>query len=247
MTTAATQPEVTEPALVLVHALTQDGGAWQFVHWPGAVTPTIPGHGPGDDRKRTLAEMADELVEELPGRFDVVGVAFGGHVAQNILIRHPERVRSAIFACSTATVGNPEMFRTRADDARERGIPAMREELIKRWFTPSALEADVPGARYARDRLGEITTEAYANAIEASAGQETREALGKVTQPVTLIIGLDDHVGRRASEAMAEQFPQFRLRQIPGPHMIHLEQPDLLREEIEQHLAWVCSLSADRR
>jgi len=227
------------PALVLVHALTQDGNAWQFVKWAGALTPTIPGHGPGEEQGRTLADMADEIVQNLPARFDIVGVAFGGHVAQHILVRHPTRVRSALFACSTATVGNPDMMRARADDARRRGIPTMKEELLARWFTPAALAANIPGARYAGARLDVMTTEAYALAIEASAGHETTSALASVTQPVTLVTGLDDHVGRRASEHMAEQFPQFRLREVPGPHMIHLEQPDLLRSEIEQHLTWV--------
>lgn len=239
MTIPTSEPDGTEPALVLVHALTQDGNAWQFVAWPGAKTPTIPGHGPDDARRRSLGDMADELVEDLPARFDIVGVAFGGHVAQHILIRHPTRVRSALFACSTATVGNPDLMRARAEDARRRGIPAMKEELLARWFTPAALAADIPGARYARNRLEVMSTEAYALAIEASAGHETTSELLSVTQPVTLVVGLDDHVGRKASEHMAEQFPQFRIREIPGPHMIHLEQPDLLRAEIDEHLSWV--------
>lgn len=234
-----------EPALVLVHALTQDGNAWQFVKWPGAVTPTIPGHGPGEEQKRTLGDMADELVQHLPVRFDIVGVAFGGHVAQHILVRHPTRVRSALFACSTATVGNPDMMRARADDARRRRIATMKEELLARWFTPAALAANVPGARYARARLEVMSTEAYALAIEASAGHETTSELASVTQPVTLVVGLDDHVGRKASEHMAEQFPQFRIREIPGPHMIHLEQPELLRAEIAEHLSWVDQLEQD--
>jgi 3-oxoadipate enol-lactonase len=242
VTTPTSGTDGNESALVLVHALTQDGNAWQFVDWPGAYTPTIPGHGPGEERKRSLDDMADEIVGNLPDRFDIVGVAFGGHVAQHILIRHPSRVRSALFACSTATVGNPDVMRARADDARQRGIPAMKDELLARWFTPAALASNVPGARYARARLEVMTTEAYALAIEASAGHETTSALASVTQPITLVVGLDDHVGRRASEHMAEQFPQFRTRQIPGPHMIHLEQPDLLRSEIEQHLSWVGSV-----
>lgn len=234
--------EVEAPELVLVHALTQDGNAWQFVKLPGALTPTIPGHGPGDEKKRTLDDMADELVQNLPARFDIVGVAFGGHVAQHILVRHPTRVRSALFACSTATVGNPEMMRARADDVRRRGIPAMKEELLARWFTPAALAANIPGARYARARLEVMSTEAYALANEASAGHETTSELASATQPITLVVGLDDHVGRGASERMVEQFPQFRSRRIPGPHMIHLEQPDLLRSEIQEHLSWVDQL-----
>ena len=242
MTAFSNEPDAAESALVLVHALTQDGNAWQFVGWPGAHTPTIPGHGPGEERRRSLDDMADEIVRNLPDRFDIVGVAFGGHVAQHVLVRHPNRVRSALLACSTATVGNPDMMHSRADDARQRGIPAVTEELLARWFTPAALAATVPGARYARARLGVMTTEAYALAIEASAGHETTSQLASVTQPVTLVVGLDDHVGRRASERMAEQFPQFRTRAIPGPHMIHLEQPDLFRSEIEQHLSWVDSL-----
>lgn len=238
-TTRASDVKEQSPSLVLLHALTQDGDAWRFVNWPGAITPTIPGHGPGPATRRSLGDMADELVHLLPARFDIVGVAFGGHVAQHVLLRHPTRVRSALLACTTATVGNPAQMRSRADNARQVGLTALKDELLARWFTPIALAQNVPGATYARARLDTMSTESYALAIEASADHETLSELANVSQPVTLVVGRDDHVGRRASEHMAEHLPKFRIRVIDGPHMIHLEQPQLVRAEIEQHLAWV--------
>lgn len=235
------------PGLVLVHALGQDGTAWRFVDWPGAQTPTLPGFGPGPVERRTLPEMADEVAAAAPASFDLVGVAFGGLVAQHLLLRHPGRVRSALLACTTGTVGDRGQMRSRAAEARSSGLAALAPSLLRRWFTPPALARDDPGVRYVRERLGALSTEGYACALEAAADHETMAALEGVRMPVTLVVGLDDHVGRGTVEAMGARIPAVRMRSVPGPHMLHLERPDVMREEIRLHLGWVEEQETARR
>lgn len=231
-----------ERALVLLHALAQNGEAWSLLDWPDALTPTLAGHGPGEPARCSLEEMADEVAANAPARFDLVAVAFGGLVAQHLLLRHSTRVRSALLACTTATVSDREQMRHRAAEARAAGLGALAPRLLERWFTSGALARNEPGVRYARRRLREMSTEGYALALEAAADHETMVALARVRAPVTLVVGLDDHVGRGTVEAMAEQMPRCRVRAIAGPHMLHLEQPRQLKLEIEEHLAWVAAL-----
>lgn len=242
MTAAVRQDLVADPALVLLHALGQDAGAWRLVGWPGAFTPTLPGFRQGPVVARSLAEMADEVAESAPPSFHLAGVAFGGIVAQHVLLRHPGRVRSALLACTTATVGDPEPMRRLALEARSRGLVALAPTLLARWFTPAALDRDDPGVRYVRQCLDRLPAEGYANALDAAALHETRAALGSIQVPVTLVVGLDDHVGRGTVEAMAEHLPGARLRLAPGPHMLHLERPEVIREELRLHLEWVADL-----
>ena len=66
-----------------------------------AGTPTLPGFGPGSFARRTRPEMADEVAAAAPivfGGGGGGGVAFGGLVAQHLLVRHPGRVRWALLA-----------------------------------------------------------------------------------------------------------------------------------------------------
>lgn len=233
--------------LVLVHALAQDGAAWALLDWPGALTPTLAGHGPGSAERRSLDEMADEVAAAAPAQFDVAAVAFGGLVAQHLLLRHPERVRSALLACTTATVTNREQMRRRAAEARAAGLDALAPKLLERWFTPRALERDHPGVRYTRRRLREMSTEGYALSLEAAADHETIAELEQVRIPVTLVVGLDDHVGRGTVEEMAEYLPCARIRAIAGPHMLHLEQPQAMKKQLEKHLAWAAGIDEKGR
>lgn len=242
MTTDADANMDSRPGLVLIHALGQDGAAWQFVGWPGALTPTLAGFGSGPIERRTLPEMADEVAALAPASFDVVGVAFGGIVAQHLLLRHPGRVRSALLACTTGTAGDRRGMLQRAAEARSRGLGALVPTLLERWFTPAALACDDPGVRYVRERLNVLSTEGYAYALEAGADHEAMSALEGIRLPVTLVVGLDDHVGRGTVEAMWERIPGARMRSVAGPHMLHLEQPQIVKEEIRLHLEWVAEL-----
>ena len=76
-----------------------------------------PGTGESDLPRRPLgmsglARLVAKLLGELGyDRVDVLGVSFGGAVAQQLAIQHPERVRRLILAATTyglgAVPGNP--------------------------------------------------------------------------------------------------------------------------------------------
>lgn len=58
------------------------------------------------DQDYTMADYADDCVALMDAvgwdRADVMGISFGGMVAQHVVLRHPERVNKLILACTAS-------------------------------------------------------------------------------------------------------------------------------------------------
>jgi pimeloyl-ACP methyl ester carboxylesterase len=236
--------------LVLLNSIGCDDASWQFLGVEGAVPYGYPGHG-GHPRRPgwTHEDLADELVASLDGPLDLVGVAVGGLIALRILVRHPDRVRSAILACGgdvrgtearTAALRAAATGRGRA--AVDGGMPAVVDGTLARWFTPFAVRTNHLGVEYARTTLSGLDPESWndiwlsiANATLVSEGQAKA-----IRQPVTIVGGMHDRSTTLDGRARLHQLiPRSRLEIVAGPHLMHLERPENLRTTIERHFAWL--------
>lgn len=211
------------------------------------------GCGRSDDRDGdyTIADLADDvaaLLDELHvASAFVYGSSMGGMVAQELTLRHPERVRALILGCTTAgairgvrptneTV--QQMIRNQSlsgDDALEAGwrlgysdayIEANRATLLER--ARHAAELAAPRASYMRQVL-------------ASARHDTYDRLGEITCPVLILHGADDvmiPVGNAA--LLKEGIPNAELHVLDGfGHGYNLEGQDaadkLIVEFVRRH------------
>lgn len=225
--------------LVLVHPIGMEPACWQFCDLPEAVPVVLAGHGdrPYPGRPLSLDDLADDLVSQLPaGRVDLVGLAFGGCVAQHFALRHPDRLRSLVLAHTTAAAA-PAVMRERAETARARGLPGVATETFTRWFTPEALgRPDHPGVGYARRRFFGNDVRMYADCWDAMADHDVLDRLGEITVPVTLLAGSRDQSATVAKVRLIhDRLPAARFALLDGPHMIHLEAPAAFSEAVRRH------------
>lgn len=189
----------------------------------------------------TIERWADDAVSRCSEPVDVIGVSLGGMVAQHIALRHPERVRSLLVACTGAHADAATM-RERALALEQDGIEATIEPTLARWFTEQARAAEPPhpGIEYTRRTLGALSAEALADGWRVIATHNAAGRLGRVTVPVTCLAGEQDLAAPPARvQAMAVELPLSRAITIPGPHMLHLECPNAFRQAVHEHLAWV--------
>ena len=194
-------------------------------------------------RMEGLARIVVDLLDALGlERVDVLGVSFGGALAQELTRRHPERVRRLIL-CSTSAglVCVPP-----------RPLPLLLVVTPARYYHPALFKFMMPrlaGGRTARDpdRLAEQVEArlsrppdllGYAFQLYAACGWTSAHYLHRLAQPTLVIAGDDDRVVPIANARfLARRIPDARLHVVTGGgHAFLLDEPESVIEEIHAFL-----------
>lgn len=237
---------------VFLHPVGLDGRSFQFLTSPKldtAIRYDCIWHGPRPKPHRplTIESMADDVAANTSGLLDLVGVSMGGHIAQQVAIRHPTRVRSLMITSrayptrAERTAQGPPAPGERSKMVMEMGMENVTDWALSRWFTPEALsDPDHAGVAYTRERLLNDTEEQLAAAWAALEMLRTslEDQVAALTIPTTIVHSTDDHVQVETQQRLAESLPIARLIVCHGPHMIHLEEPRVFEEAVLDHLEW---------
>lgn len=238
-----------DEVILLLHSVGLDHTFWDVIAADlerdhPVVRPDLRGHGrsPVSDGPWTMRDIADDVAQlleklDLPP-VHVFGQSFGGLVAQELVIGHPDHVASLIISGSSCTTSpaEREIFLGRAADARAGGMEAVAQKAIDRWFTPGCMDSDV--VTRVRERLLTDSVEGWANTFGAIAEHNTLEALRTVRTPTLVVVGDADVATPVAmSREMAAAIPGARLKVLPGaPHMGPFERPDLFIPVIREFI-----------
>lgn len=230
--------------LVLLTPIGLDADCWEHVPLPAVATikHTFPGFDgrPRAEQAPTMASLADEVAASYGGPLEVVGVSLGGMVAQHLALRHPQRVRSLLVACTGAST-DPATMAQRAADAEAVGMAGVLDTTLERWFTPPALAMHPahPGVAYARRTLLALRPACFADCWRAMAGHDVVARLGEIAVPTTCLAGSGDSGSPLSrTREISERVPGARLVVLDGPHMMHLERPAEFAAALSEHLRW---------
>jgi len=182
----------------------------------------------------SMADYADDaagLMQAL-GWIDaaVVGVSFGGMVAQELAIRHPARVRRMVLACTSSggeggasyplheLAGVPDEERLARTvellDTRE----AVQPGLLEGFRARAAVGADEPRRR-----------EGARLQLEARQGHDTWDRLPGIRCPTLVCAGRYDGVAPPANaERLAGAIPGAELAFFDGGHLFLAQDPEAL-------------------
>jgi pimeloyl-ACP methyl ester carboxylesterase len=189
-------------------------------------------------RSFTVADMAGDVVAVLDAagirRAHVLGVSLGGMVAQELAIRHPDRVDALVLVCTAP--GWPFAYPMPAPSVRLLVATArMPAEAARRRHTENALSARAVRERPDLvDRLLERqgSRPAGRGTLSAQAAAGARYA-GRLRQSRirarTLVLhgDADTVVDPRNGRLLAARIPGAQLRIFPGlGHLLFWEDPD---------------------
>jgi 3-oxoadipate enol-lactonase len=233
-------------AVLMIMGLGLSGGAWWRtvpVLSRSLRVITFDNRGVGRSRARlhsyTTEAMADDAASVLDAvdveRAHVYGFSLGGMVAQQLALRHPERVRSLVLGATHA--GGPRAVRPSAEviaffrrRARLPAGEAARESVPFNYGPRCRREHQDRIAEDIRRRLAHpFPEQAYRAQMFAAALHNCHGRLRRIQAPALVVHGRHDRVVPVANaEILAERIPRAELRILrDSGHLYATEQPEV--------------------
>jgi 3-oxoadipate enol-lactonase len=171
----------------------------------------------------------------------VLGNGYGGFVALQMAVRHPEIAAKLILAdCGAAfSESGREAFRNMAAASRAKGLSVITDVAMRRLFAPEFQEKHPDLMRDRREAFLRTDPEVFRSACAALAELDLRPQLAQVKIPVLVLVGEhDEATPPPMSRELAAGLPDARLKIILGcAHVPQLQSPEVFLDAIGDFLA----------
>ncbi|MFL5803821.1 MAG: alpha/beta fold hydrolase [Roseiflexaceae bacterium] len=231
--------------LLLLHAGVADSRMWDdqwalFAQHYRVIRCDLPGYGQSSipDREFALHEIVAGLLGHLNvERAHVAGASWGGRVALDFALAHPEKVAKLVLVCPSVGGEKPsaavERFGEEEEALLERGDLAAATELNLRMWVDGPHRAPGQVDPSVRERVRVMQHHAFT--IPTPLGAElihidppAIERLAEVRVPTLVVVGDLDIAEKLAmAERLAAEIPGACQVVIPGAaHMVTMERPE---------------------
>ena len=237
------------PVIALVNSLGTDARIWNGVIAPLSARYRVlsydkRGHGLSDTPPGEYA--LDDHVDDLIGLLDhlgldhfaLAGISVGGLIAQGLALRAPERL-AALVLCDTAPkVGDAAGWNDRIATVRSRGLDAIVDALMDRWFSPAFQQQRPDELAGWRNLLLRGDAAGYVATCATLRDTDLSGQIGAIAVPTLVVAGSADRATPVALvQRCAEAIPGARFEILDGVgHIPSIEQPAALAALIGQFL-----------
>lgn len=222
----------TAPPLLMIQGLGADSRGWllqrrTFAKRYRVITFDNRGVGRSDkpfgpyDLERMAVDALEVLDAAGVDTAHVMGASMGGVISQILAVRHPERVRSLVLAC-TACRHQPwrrELLTEWAELARDRGMRAFAAENLRWLVGPRSLRRFWPAFNALSPVFISAPQHAFIAQVRAilNMDDDLRFELPSITAPTLVLVGSQDILTPQAdSEEIAELIPGAELAIVRG-------------------------------
>lgn len=236
--------------LFLFHSLLSDRASFaaiepELMRSHRVVVPELPGFGASKEVAGGLAAVADRMAEAVRdasggGKAIVLGNGYGGFVALQMAIRHPDLASKLILAdCGAAfSEDGRQAFRNMAAAAKAKGLAAITDVAMRRLFAPEFQAAHPELMRDRREAFLKTDPQVLQTACGQLAELDLRPELSKVKLPVLVLVGEhDEATPPPMSHELAQLLPNARLKILAGcAHVPQLQAPRAFLDAIADFL-----------
>jgi 3-oxoadipate enol-lactonase len=170
----------------------------------------------------------------------VVGMSMGGMIAQELALRHPDRIGALVLACTYAkpdgdvrrTVGGPI-------DPRTLTPKELFRFMMSLVLTPEFIAREKAWLRDLRDKvLPSFAIEAFLAQLAATMRHDATAQLGQLALPTLVMTGAADQlIPPVSSRQLAQLIPGAKLVEIAGgSHGFNVEMPEKFNDEVLRFL-----------
>ena len=191
-----------------------------------------------------LAWLAGRLMTELGyGRFDVLGISWGGGLAQQLAVQYPRRCRRLVLvATSTGSLMIPARPRVllHLSSPRRHRDPAHAARIAGHIYGGALRRRPELAAPVTRAYAEPVSRRGYLYQLLASAGWTSLPWLPFVRQPTLILAGNDDPIiPLPNARLMAALLPGARLHVYPDGHLGLLTRAAVLAPVVSDFLLTV--------
>jgi 3-oxoadipate enol-lactonase len=204
------------------------------------------GHGATDAPAGRYA--FDTLVADAAALMEAVGVtqacfaglSMGGATALGLAQQHPDKV-SGIVVCDSGCMSTPaaaQQWEERIAVAQQKGMGALVESTMSRWFPPETLAANPPHLDKVRGMIRATPANGFIGCAAALGDHNYNAKVASVTCPVLFVCGEKDGTTPAAMQDMQKRLPGSRYVEMPGAgHISNMDRPAEFNKAMAEFLA----------
>jgi 3-oxoadipate enol-lactonase len=203
------------------------------------------GHGRSDvpAGAYTIAELGKDVLALLDetgvGSACFCGLSMGGMIGMWLGINAPGRVERLVL-CNTSAqmIGTPELWEQRITVARTKGMTALTESVIERWFTPEFRARDPQAVDKVRKMLLATPGAGYAACCAAIRDQDQLASISAIRAPTLVITGSrDPATPPDHGRAIAGRIRGARVVELEAAHLSNIEAGQRFNQSVFEFLA----------
>jgi 3-oxoadipate enol-lactonase len=167
------------------------------------------------------------------------GLSMGGATALGLAQQYPDRF-DRIIICDSPCASTPataQQWEERIVMATEKGMAAMVEPTVTRWFPPETVAANPPHLGRIRQMIRTTPLNGFVGCAAALANHDFRSKVSSVKHPVLFIVGEKDGTTPAAMRQMHETLAGSKFVELPGAgHISNLDQPERFNRALRDFL-----------
>lgn len=122
----------------------------------------------------------------------VCGLSLGGITSLWLGLNAADRVRGLVLANTAARIGTVEMWTERIDVVHQKGMSAVADLAMQRWFTPAFHERDPETVHAFRAMVQSCSADGYLGCCAALRDADLRDRVSSLTAPTLLVASSAD-------------------------------------------------------
>lgn len=189
------------------------------------------GHGRSGvpDGPYTIERLGKDAVAVMDGlgleRVHWCGLSLGGMVGMWLGTHAPARIGRLILSNTTCHVPGGAVWDERIKTALERGMAALVDGTLERWFTAGFRERNPAAVARLREMVLSTSPVGYAGCCAAIRDMDQRESIRRITAPTLIIAGRHDPgTTVEAAEFMHGRIAGAALTVLDAAHISNVEQ-----------------------
>jgi 3-oxoadipate enol-lactonase len=201
------------------------------------------GHGQSTaaDRPYSIAELARDAIA-LMDAHDIekahwLGLSKGGMTGMWVATHHPERFNRIVLANTASVMGPPDLWNGRIRTVREKGMRAIVQATLERWFTRRFLDTASSLIPLVSHMIEATPAIGYAGCCAAIRDMDQREAIRSIALPTLVIAGLHDPATPwAAGKDIHERIKGSQFVSLDAAHLSNIERPEEFTQAVVEFL-----------